>query len=57
MGGAVGGGGGALLPGGGENKRCAAPSPTGEAPVRDGVDGGDANANKDGGAAFKGGVF
>ena len=36
--------------------RCAAPYPAGDAPVRDGVYGGDANANEDGGGAVSGSV-
>ena len=51
------GGGGKLVLVGGERRRRAAPSPTGYAPVRDDVDGGDANTNKDGGGALKGGWF
>ena len=42
---------------GGERRTYAAPSPTGYAPVRDGVDSGDANANKDAGGTVKGGGF
>ena len=45
------------MPGGGEKIRYAAPSPIGDALVRDGVDGGDADAKKDGGDAVKGGGF
>ena len=41
----------AVVPGVGYRIRYAAPSPAGKAPVRNGIDDGDANANKDGGGA------
>ena len=55
-GGAVVVGGGAVVTGGGDNIRYSAPSLAEDAPVHDGVDGGDANTNEDGGDAIVGSV-
>ena len=39
-----------------DSRGSATPSPTGDAPVRSGVDGGDNDTNKDGGGAVAGSI-